>query len=463
VVANALNNSTSYLSATAKITAGQAVGGRAELYVGSKLVATDGSIAATDTEVNFTTSDNTPTNAELQSAIPAGGVVSVRLYNARNKYTVSSVNNPTLLVDYASPTITGIISANYNPAGSQLTINVNGAGAIGDPVDVTKITFYDPAIGRAYQLTNAPNTGSNGVVVNANSLLINIGSTDKAAITGFGSASLQILVAPGSLLSDKAGNLSPGFTTAITIPVVASFSGLDLPTKVTVVPNGSFIHSNTLNSTTLYMTATANITVGQASGGRAELYVGSKLVATDTYIGPTDNTVTFSTSDATPTNAELQTAVPYSGVVTVRLYNAYNYNVTSQVANPSLVVDYVVPTITGVTSGICDTINKKLYLFVTGAGKTGDLIDVTKISFYDSTLGRAYQLTNSPWNGSSGTVTNESTLLINLGDADLQVLKTFGGSTVTLTIAYGSLLTDSAGNQSPVFTTPVTVSVVVVK
>ncbi len=463
VVANTLNNSTLFLTATAKITAGQAVGGRAELYVGSKLVATDWSIAAADTEVTFTTSDNTPTNAELQYIVPAGGVVTVRLYNASNKYTISSVNNPTLAVDYAAPTITGITSATYNSTSNQLTINVNGAGANGDLVDVTKISFYDYALGRTYQLTNNPYNGSNGVVVNANSLLINIGSMDKIGLTGFGNASLQLLIAPGALLSDKAGNLSTGFTTTLTIPVTGSFVGLDAPTNVTVAPIGTIVKSNILNSTTLYMTATANIIAGQATGGRAELYVGSKLVATDGYIGATDNTVTFSTADATPTNAELQAAVPYSGVVTVRLYNANNYYVTSQVANPKLEVDYVAPTLTGITSGIYDVTNKKLYLMTTGAGKAGDLVDVTKISLYDSSLGRTYQLTNPSWNGSSGTVSNENTLIINIGDTDSQVLKYFGGSTVTLTIAAGSLLSDTAGNTSPVFATSVTVPVVVVK
>jgi hypothetical protein len=431
--------------------------------VGSKLVATDASIASTDTEVTFTTSDNTPTNQELQTAVPTGGLVTVRLYNSSNKYTVSSINNPTLLVDYVSPTITGITSAIYNPTGNQLTINVNGAGTAGDLVDVTKISFYDYINGRTYQLTNTSNGGSYGVVVNTSSLLINIGSTDKTGLTGFGNVSLQILVSPGSLISDKAGNLSAGFTTTQTIPVTATFTGLDSPTNVTVTPNGTYVRSNTLNNTILYMTASANITAGQATGGRAELYVGSKLVATDPFIGVADNTVTFTTADATPTNAELQTAIPYSGVVTVRLYNVYSNNVTSQVANPTLTVDYVAPTLTGITSGIYDSVNKKLYLIATGAGKAGDLIDVTKISLYDSTLGRTYQLTNSSSNGSSGTVSNENSLMINIGDVDTQVLKYFGGSTVSLTISSGSLLTDTAGNPSPVFASSVTVPVVVLK
>jgi hypothetical protein len=463
VVANTLNNSTLFLAASAKITAGQAAGGRAELYVGSKLVATDESIAANDTEVTFSTSDNTPTNTELQAAVPLGGLVTVRLYNSSGRYTTSSAKNPTLIVDYASPTLTGITSAFYNPSSNQLTINVSGAGANGDLVDVTKLSFYDYSLGRTYQLTNNPYTGSNGSVINANILLINIGSTDKSNLTGFGNTSLQLLIAPGSLLSDKAGNYSTALPTTVTIPMTASFTGLDLPTKVTVTPIGTTVRANTLNSTTIYMTASANITAGQATGGRAELYVGSKLVATDSYIGPSDNTVTFTTADANPTNAELQAAVPYSGVVTVRLYNANNYSVTSQVANPTLEVDYVAPTLTGITSGIYDVTNKKLYLIATGASKAGDTVDVTKVSLYDSALGRTYQLTNSSWNGSSGTVSNENTLVINVGDTDTQALKQFGGSTVTATISAGSLLSDKAGNTSPVFTNSVTVPVVVVK
>ncbi|MDF2944799.1 MAG: hypothetical protein K0S01_3657 [Herbinix sp.] len=447
VVANTLNSTTLYMNATANIIAGQATGGKAELYVGSKLVATDTYIASGDTVVTFTTSDNTPTNVELQTIVPNGGMVSVKLYNASNSVVTSAVANPTLVVDYVSPTITSITSAIYNATNNQLYLTVTGAGSIGDKVDVSKLLLYDYALGRTYQLTNTAGTGSYGVVSSSNSLVINIGSADRFALTGFGSTSIYLTVAAGSLLNDTAGNTSPSFTAIQTIPVTAG-TGLNIPTNVTIIPYGSIVKANTLNSTTLSMTVTANITAGQATGGRAELYVGSKLVATDSYIAAGDTAVTFTTSDNTPTNSELQTAVPEGGLVTVRLYNTSNNYVISSSANPTLIVDYVAPTITAVTSAIYNVTDNRIYLIGSGISTIGDLVDVTKITLYASTLGRTYQLTNTSGTGSSGVVGSTNSLVINIGTTDRLGLSGFGSTTVYITVNVGPLLTDAAGNTS---------------
>jgi len=219
VIANTLNSSTLYMSATANITAGQATAGKAELYVGCKLVATDSTIAATDTSVTFTTSDNTPTSAELQAAVLKGGVVTVKLYNTSRNHVTSIVANPTLVVDYVNPTITGVTSAVYNVSGSSITFNGTGVGAIGDKVDVTKISLYDTTLGKTYQLTNTSEIGSNGVVNCEDMLTINLGSVDKLALTGFGSTTVFLNISIGSLLTDAAGNTSPSFTTIQTVPV----------------------------------------------------------------------------------------------------------------------------------------------------------------------------------------------------------------------------------------------------
>jgi hypothetical protein len=458
VLANTINSTTLYMTATAKITAGQATGGKAELYVGSIKVATDAYIAETDTTVSFTTSDNTPTNAELQLAVPKGGVVTVKLYNVNNKVVTSTVGNPTLKVDYVAPTITGITSATYNAARNQIKLNVTGASAIGDKVDVTKILISDAVFGRTYQLTNS----STGVVSSTNLIEINLGTTDKLGLTGFESSIMYLTIATGSLLKDTVGNVSAGFITTITIPVTVN-TVLDQPTKVTVTPVGTTNVANTLNSSTLYMTATANITAGQATGGRAELYVGNKLTAIDSYIGLTDTTVTFTTSDSTPTNDELKAMIPAGGVVTVKLYNANNNSVTSTGANPSLVVDYSAPTISSITSVIYNVPTNQLYLMVTGASAVGDKVDVTKLTLYDTTLGRYYQLSNNATTGSAGTVISSNSILINLGTTDKINLTGFGTTTVYLTISTGSLLTDTAGNTSNNFTASQSFPVTVIK
>jgi hypothetical protein len=462
-IANTLNSSTLYMMASANIIAGQATGGKAELYVDSKLIATDAVIAETDTTVTFTTSDGSPINAELQTAVPKGGVVMVRLYNASNKYVTSKVANPKLAVDYIAPTITGITSANYNAATNKLTLNVTGAGAIGDKVDVTKLSLIDTALGRTYQLTNTPATGSSGVVKSAYSLEITLGSADKLGLTGYGTSTMYLTASAGSLLTDAAGNASTSATAVQTIPVTVATTALDLPTNVTVTPVGTTVIANTLNSTTLFMMASANITAGQATGGRAELYVGSKLVATDAVIAATDTSVTFTTSDNTPTNAELQAAVPAGSLVTVKLYNSSNNYVTSNVANPTLIVDYIAPSVTGITSAVYNVSGTAIYLNISGTSAIGDKVDVTKISLTDTTLGRTYQLTGTPVVGSTGIVSNTNQLIITIGSADKIGLAGFGGTTVFLNVSVGSLVSDAAGNASPGFTTVVSIPVILIK
>lgn len=219
VIANTLNLSTHSLAVVAGITAGQATGGKAELYVESTLVATDAVISATDTSVTFTTSDGTPTNAELQTLIPAGGVITVKLYNATATLLTTMTASAPLVVDYAAPTSAGVTAATYSVSGKAITLTVIGASAINDKVDVSKISLFDTTLNKSYQLTNFATTGSTGVVSIANTILINLGTADVLALTGYGSSTVNLSVAAGSLLSDAAGNTSTEFLAIQTVPV----------------------------------------------------------------------------------------------------------------------------------------------------------------------------------------------------------------------------------------------------
>ena len=459
---NTLNSTTQYITATAKITPGQATGGRAELYVGSKLVATDTAISANDNYVIFSTSDGSPTNEELRAIIPNGGVVTVRLYNTNNNSVVSTKDNPTLNVDYIAPTIGNILSANYDSGSGQLTINVTGVTANGDLLDVTKLSLMDSVTGRAYQLTNASKTGSTGTVVNGTQLLVTVGSADKLGIAGIGSGTLSLTVAPGVLLADTAGNPSNAYIAPITIPITYQYV-LSAPTNVTVTPIGTTTIQNTLNASTIFMNASAKITPGQATGGRAELYVGSVLVAFDNTISATDDYVTFTTSDNAPTNAKLQAAVPVGGVVTVRLYSVDGKIATSAVGNPTLIVDYIAPTLTGITSAIYDRKNNLVYLNVTGASAVGDTLDVTKLVFYDTATNKSYQLTNASGSGSKGIVNNPDTVTVNLGSSDRFGLNGFGEAAVYLNVNGGAILKDAAGNEANYYPTTAQIPVTVIK
>ena len=107
VIANTLNSTNTAIDFTATIGAGQATGGRAEFYVNGVLIGTDSSIAPADTSVNYSTSDGSPTSAELQAAIASGGTVSVTLYDAAGNSL--SANGLTLTRDVVIPTMLGAV------------------------------------------------------------------------------------------------------------------------------------------------------------------------------------------------------------------------------------------------------------------------------------------------------------------------------------------------------------------
>jgi hypothetical protein len=262
VIANTLNNSNTHLAAQASITVGQATGGSAVLKVGGVAVATDATILVGDTTVTFSTSDGTPTNAELQAAIAAGGVVTVTLIDAAGNETTSSVANPTLTVNY---------------------------------------------------------------------------------------------------------------------------SGATAPTAVTVTPFGGTIIADALNGTNTHLTAQATIVAGEAAGGTAVLKVGGVTVATDSTILAGDTAVTFTTSDGSPTNAELQAAITSGGLVTVTLIDTSGNTSTSAVGNPTLIVDYSTPgtptNAVGVTAGDISAAEKAAGVAVgidlTGTGAiAGDTVEL---------------------------------------------------------------------------------------
>jgi hypothetical protein len=236
---------------------------------------------------------------------------------------------------------------------------------------------------------------------------------------------------------------------------------LEAAKNIKVTPFGANVVANTLNSTTLYFNVTADIKPEQATGGKAELYVNSKLVASTTVTTASGSSITFTTSDGTPTNEELRTLVPEGGEVTIKLYNAQNKMVQSK-AEAKLTVDYVVPTLTSVTNAIYHEEEGELYLVVAGAGNLNDTVDVTKLTLYDVALGRSYQLTTGE-KGSKGTVISATSLMVSLGENDRYGIKGFGTSSLNLTVAPGSLVTDKAGNVSSPTVVPTTLPVITIQ
>jgi Ca2+-binding RTX toxin-like protein len=144
VVANKLNHTNTHLVASATITADEATGGSAVMKVDGVTKLTDSTIQAGDTSVNFTTSDGTPTNVELQAAIAAGGVVTVEVTDAAGNMTASSVSNPTLVVDYTIPTAFTYSASAVTTAGIVTgTTSSNFTGTIGVYTDSGGTSLYN--------------------------------------------------------------------------------------------------------------------------------------------------------------------------------------------------------------------------------------------------------------------------------------------------------------------------------
>jgi hypothetical protein len=103
VVSNTLLATTTNLTASATMTAGQATGGTANLLLGDTVLASDTSIGSSDTTLAFLAGSFNSSSA-LQSAIAAGGAVTVQLIDAAGNISSSSAS-VTLIVDYVIPTI----------------------------------------------------------------------------------------------------------------------------------------------------------------------------------------------------------------------------------------------------------------------------------------------------------------------------------------------------------------------
>lgn len=145
-------------------------------------------------------------------------------------------------------------------------------------------------------------------------------------------------------VTDETGNVgAAGASLTLNVDLTAPTA----PVTVTVIPIGGTVTANTLNTTTTNMTATAAIAAAQATGGKAELYIGSILKATDNTILAGDVQVTFNLGQSTV--GGLQSAVPTGGVVSVKLFDSFG-NVSASIAdNPTLTVDYTVPEVVSVS------------------------------------------------------------------------------------------------------------------
>ncbi|MCW7541882.1 Ig-like domain-containing protein, partial [Aquabacterium sp. A7-Y] len=226
--------------------------------------------------------------------------------------------------------------------------------------------------------------------------------------------------------TDAAGNTS---APTADIVVVGDMTAPTAPAQLSLTPTGGTVVADTLNASNTHLQAQAQIVAGEATGGRAELYIGSTLVATDAFIGAGDTSVNFSTSDGTPTSGELQAAITAGGVASVRLYDAAGNSVGSSVGNPTLATDYVAPSAT--FGGATDNVGS-----VTGSLSSGARTNDTSLAL-------------------SGSCEAGATVHVYDGQSLLGTASVSGTTwTYTATVANGTThhfkvtATDAAGNTS---------------
>ncbi|OPX45620.1 endo-1,4-beta-xylanase A precursor [Ruminiclostridium hungatei] len=176
-----------------------------------------------------------------------------------------------------------------------------------------------------------------------------------------------------------------GPATAIhTGDIVVDRTAPTAPTSVSVTPIGGTVVANTLNKSNTNLIAGASIIAADATGGKAELYLGSTLLATDNTITDTDTQVTFDLSITSTEN--LQSAIPTGGIISVKLYDEAG-NSSSSTSNPTLLVDYVAPPPEAPTATVQPiTGNLKVWETLTGhytySDINGDLQGATTFKWY---------------------------------------------------------------------------------
>jgi hypothetical protein len=432
VIANALNSTNTQLIAQATIVAGEATGGSAQLKIGGITVATDNTILVGDTTVDFATA--TISNAQLQAAIAAGGVVTVTVLDASGNSSTSAVGNPTLLVDYNAPSApTGVT---LTPVGG--TVVANALNTTNTELDAQAHIIAGQATGGFAQLKIG------GFAVATDNTIAAGDTTVDFATATLNNAQLQAAISSGGVVSvvlyDAAGN--PAVSSVANPTLTVDYTAPTAPTAVTLTPVGGTVVANTLNTTNTQLTAQATITAGDATGGSAILKIGGIAVATDSSIAGGDTTVTFATTTAN--NAQLQAAIASGGVATVTLIDAAGNATVSAAANPTLAVDYTPPT-TAATP----------FTFVNNAGgaTSYDATDVIKLFFSEAVA--VASIGTPTLGGTGGNLDNSSIAAVGAaGGHATEFDITLANGTGSLSLSAGTTITlvgvDTAGNSANV-------------
>jgi hypothetical protein len=275
------------------------------------------------------------------------------------KHDVQKGQRLTLLANGA------ILNGTQNILGQKLKLIKAGHDLIVETLDGTEKLVE---LSNFYVEQDTILTGENWIITDESNLkqvnegVVYISSDDGIGPMYFNPSNVTVSTLEGvsvtkaALLNPAIGSIATvAVLTAVTKPVADvaktdQSAKIDAPTAITLTASGGDVVANTLNNTNTTIDFAATVTAGEATGGKAEFYVNGVLIGTDTNIAAGDTSVSFSTSDGTPTSAELQTAIAAGGVVSVKLYDAAGNSISS--TGPTLVRDVSAPTPTLLSSGV---------------------------------------------------------------------------------------------------------------
>ncbi|MBU3704175.1 MAG: hypothetical protein FGM42_07370, partial [Ilumatobacteraceae bacterium] len=343
VVANTLNLTNTNLTAQATIVADRLTGGTATLYRGSTGIATDTSIGASDTTVNFDLGATTTT--ELQALIASTGTLTVKVVDANGLETLASTG-VTLTVDYVRPTV---------------SITRNGSGVLNQGLSDT-INFV--------LSESSTNFVSSDVTVSGGTLsaLSGSGSSYTATFTvsagATGTASISVL---GSALTDAAGNGNSASSTL----------SISLNSAPTLATPSTATFTDTVASDT-FSSITGTLSGADADAGDTLTYG----ILSVTGAGATVSTTgTYGTLTVTKASGAYSFA-PNNSAINARAANAsetYTVTVTDgiQTTNATFTVSITAandaPVMTTVTSNFLDTAAVDTLTVVTGTFAATDV------------------------------------------------------------------------------------------
>ncbi|MFZ6768915.1 DUF4214 domain-containing protein [Undibacterium sp. Di26W] len=313
------------------ISAGQMNGGYIVLGPEAKPFAIDDTISATDTKLVFDVSAQNFSSLFgtygyfVSEYDAAGNVTRFQLSDVPNtiSYGVNSVLTPAKNVTFTA--VGGNVMAN--------TVNATNTGLI-----VTADIVPGEASGTTASLALAGMSfESRKIEATDNKVVFEINAGNpfvlKTWLAAGGIPKISLSNDKGTYATSQGGNaLFASYTEGEKIE-----GAINPPSNLTITPLGGRITSSgpgqvVFNGTNVAFHAEATITAGQAVDGRAELWIGNKIVSLDTYIGMKDSKVTFDITSA-PLVAydpkHLQTNVPSGGKAVVKLFDRAGHVVSS--------------------------------------------------------------------------------------------------------------------------------------